>query len=126
MSDEYDRLREKVAAVFARYGAERAERVESLPNSEIRQTLTAALSSTYGQDRANQIAFHLTDPISDAAFLVALHLCPEQFTPEDIATGVLLLLLHAPNHFAAAATIALHPIQDVFGVGVPEGTGDED
>ena len=53
-------------------------------------------------DGAHDIAFHMADWNSDAAFVVAVHLFPERFTPEEIAAGVGLFLVHAPNHIRAA------------------------
>jgi hypothetical protein len=57
-------------------------------------------------DTANAIAFHLTDWNAEAAFIVALHLFPERFTAEQIREGADSLLIHAPNHMAAAAHLA--------------------
>ena len=52
-----------------------------------------------------------------AAFVVAVHLFPDRFSREEIEAGVTNLLVHAPNHLAAGASLAGHPIQDVFGLG---------
>jgi hypothetical protein len=67
---------------------------------------------------AADIAFHLSDWAEDAAFLIALHLFPERFTVKEIHEGVVALLIHAPNHIAAAAHLAGWPLRDVFGVGL--------
>ncbi len=78
---------------------------------------------------AHDIAFHLTDWWGELVFLVALHLCPERFTQEEIVEGVSLLLAHVPNHLAAGAKLFDLPVQDIFGVGPLEEsleTGDED
>jgi hypothetical protein len=56
----------------------------------ITSTITAALAAEDADDEvlhADEIAFHLTDWSSKAAFLVALHLFPERFTPEEIREG---------------------------------------
>jgi hypothetical protein len=63
---------------------------------------------------ADQIAFHLTDWSSDAAFIVALHLFPERFTSEEIEAGVGLFLCHVPIHVIAAARLAGHQAEDLF------------
>ena len=125
MSDEYDAVRKKVASIFSQFTSERTHRLEDLSNTEIREIIAAAISGDYDQERANQIAFHLTDWVSDAAFIVAVHLFPERFTPEEIDAGAGLLLVHAPNHLAAAATLSGNPIQDVFEAGVPHEPTDE-
>ena len=62
--------------------------------------------------QADTIAFHLTDWNADAAFIVALHLYPERFTPEEIEAGVGMLLSHVPSHVIAAARLAGHPVED--------------
>ncbi len=76
-----------------------------------------ALLSDYGE-RADDIAFHLSDWSSDAAFITALHLWPEQFTADEIRQGVEAIIIHAPNHLAAAAALGGYPVQDVFGLGL--------
>ena len=38
----------------------------------------------------------------------------------ELVAGADLLLVHAPNHLAAAATLVGHPIEDIFEVGVPQ------
>ena len=63
--------------------------------------LASALAEQYGE-KARDIAFHMCDWNSDAAFVVAAHLFPERFTPEELAAGVGLFLVHAPNHIRAA------------------------
>ncbi|MBS1708006.1 MAG: hypothetical protein JSS65_04710 [Armatimonadetes bacterium] len=75
-----------------------------------------AIRSEFG-DKSFDIAFHLSDWNSDAAFIVALHLWPEQFTPEEILDGVYRFVLHAPNHTAAAAALAGFSVTDAFKLG---------
>ena len=70
-----------------------------------------------GADQAAELAFHLSDWRSDGAFLVALSLAPERFTPAEVADGVMAFLIHAPNHVAAAAKLAGFPVSDIFEVG---------
>jgi hypothetical protein len=83
-----------------------------------RQTLAKVLSADYPQQVACAIAFHLVDWAEDAAFLLAVQLFPERFTKDEIAHGIMMFLIHAPNHVAAAAKLAGHPLQDVFNVGI--------
>lgn len=54
---------------------------------------------------AGNLGLHMADWNSDAAFVVALHLFPERFTPKEIRDGVGLFLCHAPNHIRAACGI---------------------
>ena len=71
----------------------------------------------YPAEVAHDIAFHLTDCESDAAFIVAVTLSPERFTPDEIRSGVAAFIVHAPNHIAAAAKHGGFPVTDVFGIG---------
>ncbi len=83
--------------------------------------ITTALAEEFGIERADEIAFHLTDWSADAAFLVALALYPDQFTADEVEEGVRGFLIHAPNHIAAAATLAGHPLQAIFKIGILSG-----
>jgi hypothetical protein len=70
---------------------------------------------------AYDLAFHLSDWRADAAFLLALHLAPDRFSPEEVKEGVTQFLVHAPNHVAAAAKLSGWPVEDVFGIGALKG-----
>ena len=85
---------------------------------DVTRCIVTALSGDVPAANAQDVAFHVTDWVSDAAFVVALHLFPDRFTSTEIRTGILNLLIHAPNHLAAAAHLAGYPISDVFGVGL--------
>lgn len=67
----------------------------------------SALAKQYGE-KARDIGFHMADWNWDAAFVVAVHLFPERFTPDEIAAGVGLFLAHAPNHIRAACGLTGH------------------
>jgi hypothetical protein len=97
----------------------------SKPSDEARGAFEGALSADYSPTVAPEVAFHLSDWNWDAAFLVAVHLFHERFTPEELLVGADMVLIHAPNHLAAAATLVGHPIEDVFEVGVPQHPSDE-
>jgi hypothetical protein len=73
---------------------------------------------------ARDIAFHLADWDEEARFIVALQLFPDRFTPEEITSGIMGFLIHAPNHIAAAAKLHGCPVQDIFDD--PTGTENED
>jgi hypothetical protein len=122
MSNVHDRVRKKIKAIFAELAGERAARLGEPGAQETRDRLASALSVDYPPDTARDIAFHLVDWHTNAAFMLAVHLFPERFTPEELVIGADMLLIHAPNHFAAAAKLAGHPIQDVFEVGVLDDT----
>jgi hypothetical protein len=122
MSSAHDSVRQKVLALFSELAGERTARLDEPAAQKTRDLLASALSSDYPPDTAREIAFHLVDWHTDAAFMMAVHLFPERFTPEELVAGADLLLIHAPNHLAAAAKLAGHPIQDVFEVGVCDDT----
>jgi hypothetical protein len=117
MSNAHDTVRKKVMAIFRELAGERAARLGEPGVQVTRDTLARALSADYRPNSASDIAFHLVDWHSDAAFIMAVQLFPERFTPDELVTGVDMLLIHAPNHLAAAAKLAGHPIQDVFEIG---------
>lgn len=118
MADSTPKVSDKVEAIFRELAGDRAAMLigTRLPAS-ITSTITVALAAEAGDDEifhADQIAFHLTDWNSEAAFLVALQLFPERFTPEEIREGVEAFLIHAPHHVIAAARLAGHPTDDIF------------
>ena len=55
--------------------------------------------------QAEELGFHMADWGSDAAFVVALHLFPERFTPEEIGAATFDVALHVPYHLTRAADI---------------------
>jgi len=117
--DAHDSVRKKVQAIFTELAGDRARMLEgSTFPAGITSTVTAALSGSDASEEqilhADQIAFHLTDWNSDAAFIVALHLYPERFTPEEIEAAVDMFLIHVPAHVMAAARLAGHPTEDLF------------
>jgi hypothetical protein len=115
-----DPIERKVQGIFREFAGTRAAQLNaSIP--EAREIIAKALAVERGDEAAKDIAFHLTDWNSDAAFIVAALLCPERFTAEEIQEGVLDFLVHAPNHIAAAAKLADWPITDVFNVGALDG-----
>ena len=113
-------VRRKVAAIFSDLVGARAERLDGAKfPAAVTSLITEALIGPDSTDaqvlHADQIAFHLTDWNSDAAFVVALHLFPERFLPEEVEAGVQMFLIHVPNHVATAAKLAGHPVEDIFG-----------
>src|SRR5438067_11316542 len=125
MSNGHDTVRKKVEAIFTELAGERTARLGEPGAQATRDTLASALSADYAPDTARDIAFHLVDWHTDAAFMMAVHLFPERFTPEELVAGADMLLIHAPNHLAAAAKLAGHPIQDVFEIGVLDDTDND-
>lgn len=114
--DSHDSVRKKVEALFIELAGDRARMLDGnrFP-AGITSTITASLSGADANDeqvlQADTLAFHLTDWNADAAFIVALHLYPERFTPEEIEAGVELFLRHVPGHVIAAARLAGYPVE---------------
>ena len=123
----------KVAAIFRELVGERATRLDGSHHNHDSVAIIARALSPSPDDRASpddcrarDIAFHLSDWASDAAFIVATQLFPERFTAAELAHGVEGFLIHAPNHVAAAAALAGHPIDDIFEVGALRGPSNDD
>ena len=106
MRDAIDTVGSKVAAIFTELAGDRAARLDgSVVAEPAMSTIASALTEEYG-GKAEEIAFHMADWNSDAAFIVAVHLFPERFTPDEIAAGIGLFLCHAPNHVRAACGLS--------------------
>jgi len=106
MSDPSETLDQKVKAVFIEAFGDRAERMDgSRLNVPARAAVMSALAARYGFKTAGRIALNMMDGNGDAAFIVALHLFPERFTPEEIDDGIMGFLTHAPNHIREACRL---------------------
>ena len=115
MPNTPDKPDAKVQAIFRELaGEDRAKWLRGDVPSRAMDQIAQAISSEHKPEVAEEIGFHLGDWQSDAAFLVALHLFPERFTPEEIEDGVRSLLIHVPAHVIAAARLAGHPTEDIF------------
>lgn len=101
-------IREKVAAIFTQIAPDRVARLCSgLCNQTFTEVVQPALTTHDGlpPPLAYDIAFHLSDWHVEAAFIVALHLFPERFTPAEVSEGVLEFFSHAPLHVATGAAL---------------------
>lgn len=114
-------VRSKVVAIFREMATDRVSTLDGLAKPEIVAIIGKALGSDHTPEVARDIGFHICDWKLDAAFVVAVHLFPERFTSNEIRAGVIDLVVHAPNHMAAAAKLAGHPIEDIFDVGALSG-----
>ena len=109
----YDSVTAKVDAVFRELVGDRAEVLRgSVPARRANDVLGQALVGDLDPLQADQLAFNLIDWNSDAAFLVALILFPERFTPEELQAGVDRFMLHVPAHILAAARIGGYEAKD--------------
>lgn len=106
MNDPHESVDQKVQAIFAELVGDRAARLDGTRIAEpAMSNIGKALADDYEPEMAHNIAFHMADWNSDAAFIVAVHLSPERFTPEEIRAGIGLFLVHAPNHIRAACRL---------------------
>ena len=105
----------KAQVIFAELTSDRVERLYGSRGAfDTMAAIRNALTTQYGEEKAADIAFHLSDWNADAAFVTALHLFPERFTKEEIESGVELFIVHAPNHVAEAAELLGHPVENIF------------
>jgi hypothetical protein len=106
MGNPHDSVREKVSLIFRELAGGRERELDGAVESvQTKKAIAAALARSYDPDTANKVALHMSDWNSDAAFIVALHLSPERFTPEEIEAGIGLFLVHAPNHIREACRL---------------------
>jgi hypothetical protein len=125
VSNAHDSVRQKVDALLSELVGNRTARLREPDAQQTRETFAQVLSADHSPEVARELAFHLVDWASDAAFLLAAQLFPERFTPGELITGVDMLLIHAPNHLAAAAKLAGHSVADIFEVGALDQAGQD-
>jgi hypothetical protein len=120
MSDPDETFRAKVDAIFCEIaGEDLAASLRATTPSRVMDVIAQAISSYYDPEVAADIGFHTADWQADAAFIVALHLFPDRFTPEEIDEGIRALLVHVPAHVIAAAKLAGYSTDDIFEDGAP-------
>ena len=118
---ENDSLESKVEEIFARAFEKGTDAPRSFANPAVLQAQIAQmLEPEFGED-SNEIAFHLSDWVGDAAFLTLLSMRPESLTDAEKKAGLRQFLIHAPNHLAAAAKLSGNAIQDIFNVNALDG-----
>jgi hypothetical protein len=105
MKDAIDSVGRKVSTIFSELAGDRSKRLNGSLIAEPAMSAIAAACAEQCGEKAHDLAFHMTDWNSDAAFIVAVHLFPERYTPEEIIAGVGMFLTHAPNHIRAACGI---------------------
>jgi hypothetical protein len=101
-----DELTQKVQGLLRAVAGDLADRVSAttLHRVVIRRIKQAHVIDL-GADDASRLGMHMSDWAGDGAFLLALHLFPDQFTDEEVRDGVARFLAHAPNHIRAACGI---------------------
>ena len=70
---------------------------------------------------AHDVAFHMTDWLDDLQAYVSFCTDPSKMSDADVGDLLTDLLIHVPNHVAAACKLYTGvPVTDVFGVGATE------
>ena len=123
-TNPYDSVRSTVQEVFRELVGDRAEFVndERLPApimSQIADALVHFNATAAVRENADEIAFHISDWNAEAAFIVALHLFPERFSPEEIRAEIDWIAEHVPRHLIALARRAGKPAVDAFALCEP-------
>ena len=78
----------------------------------------AMLEMELNEERAHDIAFHMTDWLADFASLHEFFEAPQKYSPDEVSDLLMDFLVHAPNHIAAASKLMTGiPVQDIFEVG---------
>lgn len=94
-----------------------------MDQDKIRSTLERVLEE-HGHEplqKRQDISFHLTDWLADLAGWTAFCENPDSYSPQEINSLVIELLVHVPNHLAAASKLMLDiPVTDIFEVGAVE------
>ncbi|MCA9303885.1 MAG: hypothetical protein KC996_07175 [Phycisphaerales bacterium] len=81
----------------------------------------SCLEQGLGEETAHDVAFHMTDWSNDLIRLWAFCEDPDSFSFEEIDEMLMDLLVHAPNHLAAAARLYTGiGVRDIFEVGAVE------
>ena len=113
--DAYDSVTAKVQTIFEELAGSRAEALRGdRAASKANDLLGEALAAERDVLIADEIAFHLVDWNSDAAFLVAFLLFPERFMAEELQDAVGAFLTHVPAHILAAARLGEYGTEDIF------------
>lgn len=117
MSDPYDTFREKAKDIWQKLSPDKFQRIQDLSaQREMINRIAESLDIEDPQIRRD-VGFHMTDWVYDAAFLLALHLHPEEFSNEEIKAGINCFLVHVPAHVIAAAHQTDNSVDDVFADG---------
>ena len=114
-SDAHESVRTKVHQLFVELAGTRGDLFRGgIPARQANNVLGQALADEMDPLKADEMAFHLLDWETDAAFLVAIMLYPERFTPEELKAGADMFMVHVPAHILSAARLGGYPAKDIF------------
>ena len=113
--DAHDSVKAKVLQIFTELAGSRAEALRGDLNARAQNDILGrALARERDPSVADEMAFHMVDWNSDAAFVVAFLLFPERFTAEELDAAVDMFLVHVPAHVMAAARLGEYEVKDIF------------
>jgi hypothetical protein len=97
-----DRATKKARAIFVRaFGARGGLLFKSSSTAAMMETIVTAFARRMNRAKAADVGFHLGDWASEASLVVALHMFPERFTPEEVRYVANYLAAGLPYHCAA-------------------------
>ena len=99
-----------------------------LDANQVRAVLEAALQAEadLSESVARDVAFHLTDWLSDLENYHAFCADPAGVPASEVNKLLIAFLAHVPNHLAAASKLLTGiPVTDIFGVGATSEDQDE-
>jgi len=113
--DAHDSVTAKVQAIFHELAGTRAASLRGeFAARQANDVLGKALALDHDPLVADEMAFHLVDWNSDAAFVVAFMLFPERFSAQELRAAVDMFLVHVPAHIMAAARLGNYEAKDIF------------
>lgn len=87
-----------------------SERALRLRQRVARNAIQLALGKRYGSSDAGEIAFHMSEWLEQAAFLVALQLDPKRFSRAEVEASISDVLANVLDHIWEAARVAGYPL----------------
>ena len=113
--DAHESVAAKVQSIFEELVGARAVNLRgNVAARQANDVLGQALAAEHGPLQGDEMAFHLVDWNSDAAFVVAFLLFPERFTADELRAAVDMFLVHVPAHILAAARLGEYEAEDIF------------
>lgn len=114
-NDTRESVRTKVHQLFVELAGARGDVFRGgVPARQANNVLGQALADGMDPLKADEMAFHLVDWETDAAFLVAVMLYPDRFAAEELKAGVDMFMVHVPAHVLSAARLGGYPAKDIF------------
>jgi hypothetical protein len=105
-----DSARKKTSEVLGQARFRLSQRALLQRQRAARKAIEVALAKSHGERDARKIAFHLSQWLEEAAFLVALSLDPKKFSKAEVEAGVSSVLTNVLDDMWDAALVAGYPL----------------